>query len=150
MSGVLLLFVFLSLRDFFKLRAGKSEEVALAMPEGLKKLSKKLMRKSRLAGFGFLGALVLGVLLSLLEFVCTGQVYLPTLMYLYQADPGGYFGPLLAYNASFILPLVLVFVLLLAGVGQRAIVDWTQKHLPLTKLLLAGLFLALAVLIFVI
>jgi cytochrome c biogenesis protein CcdA len=55
MSGVLLLFVFLSLRDFFKLRAGKSEEVALAMPEGLKKLSKKLMRKSPPGGLWFFG-----------------------------------------------------------------------------------------------
>jgi hypothetical protein len=149
MSAVLLVFVFLSLRDYWKLKQGKTNEVALAMPESLKKLSKKLMRKSRLAGFGFLGALTLGVVLSLLEFVCTGQVYLPTLMYLYQIDPGGSFFPLLAYNLAFILPLALVFVLLLSGVSQKVIVGWTQKHLPLTKLLLAGLFALLAVLIFI-
>jgi hypothetical protein len=149
MSAVLLFFVFLSLRDYWKLKQGKTDEVALAMPESLKKLSKKLMRKSRLAGFGFLGALTLGVVLSLLEFVCTGQVYLPTLMYLYQIDPGGSLFPLLAYNLAFILPLALVFVLLLSGVSQKVIVGWTQKHLPLTKLLLAGLFALLAVLIFI-
>jgi hypothetical protein len=64
MSAVLLVFVFLSLRDYWKLKQGKTNEVALAMPESLKKLSKKLMRKSRLAGFGFLGALTLGVVLE--------------------------------------------------------------------------------------
>jgi hypothetical protein len=65
MSAVLLLFVFLSLRDYWKLKQGKTNEVALAMPESLKKACpKSSCVRAAWQGFGFLGALTLGVVLE--------------------------------------------------------------------------------------
>ncbi len=91
-------------------------------------------------------SLVLGFLVSIFEFACTGQVYLPTLAYLVRIDrqvSAVLF--LLLYNLCFILPLLVVFAGSYLGVSSARITDAFQRHMGKVKLGLAVVFAGLAV-----
>ncbi len=66
------------------------------------------------------GMPVLGFLVSVFELACTGQVYLPTIVYLVRTERqlGGYLY-LGLYNLGFIAPLLGVFGLSVAGQPQQ-------------------------------
>jgi len=142
-AGLCLLFGVISLRDFFAGRKGAPQEVLLRLPKRLKsKIQVTVTKKSR-SGNIALGALSLGFLVSLLEAVCTGQVYLPTIIFVTKVA-----GPLrrdaykllLMYNLAFIVPLLIVFGLIYAGVGSQRLADFTQRHILKAKIALAAVF----------
>jgi cytochrome c biogenesis protein CcdA len=92
-----------------------------------------------------LAGLALGVLVSSLELVCTGQIYLPALMVMNRTGmTGRSLLLLMAYNLAFILPLVLVTVLAAHGVSGKALAEFARRNVVRTKLLMAALFLLLA------
>ena len=96
-----------------------------------------------------LAALAVGFCVSLVEAVCTGQVYMPTCVLIMQ-DPEFRSCAtlyLVLYNLMFIMPLVAVFVLALLGYVSKGFNDFFKKHLGLTKVLLSLVFLALFVLL---
>ena len=92
----------------------------------------------------------MGFVVSLVEAVCTGQVYLPTIVVVLKEAGDNFWRAaefLLIYNLMFIVPLVLVFMLALAGYESATFSGWLKKHLGLAKLLLCGVFAALLVLL---
>lgn len=96
-----------------------------------------------------LAALAVGFCVSLVEALCTGQVYAPTIVLImqdpaYRARAVAY---LLLYNVMFILPLVLIFVLSVLGYESKGFNDFLKRHLGLTKLLLCAVFLGLFILV---
>ena len=96
-----------------------------------------------------LAALAVGFCVSLVEAVCTGQVYMPTCVLIMQ-DPEFRSCAtlyLVLYNLMFIMPLVAVFVLALLGYESKGFNDFFKKHLGLTKVLLSLVFLTLFVLL---
>ncbi|MBP5429952.1 MAG: hypothetical protein J6Y25_03600 [Elusimicrobiaceae bacterium] len=136
-------------------RTKKSEKMLLQLSKSNKEYIHKVMRFFlkdkhsslwRLLGASF----VVGFVVSGVEAVCTGQVYLPTIIVILK-QAGEHFWKaafyLLTYNLMFILPLVLVFVLTLCGKESAAFNNFLKKHLGLTKLLLCGVFLGLLVLL---
>ena len=81
----------------------------------------------------------------MLEFVCTGQVYVPLIRYM-TTVPGGRaraVGLLLIYDAAFVAPLVAVFVATYFGLSSAALLAAFKRHAHTGKLLLAMFFLAL-------
>ncbi|MFA6079316.1 MAG: DUF1573 domain-containing protein [Candidatus Omnitrophota bacterium] len=93
----------------------------------------------------FLASLAIGFSISILESVCTGQLYLPTIIFVlktasYKLQALFY---LLTYNIMFILPLIAIFLLALAGVSSQAFASIFKKYFFMVKVLLALLFLAL-------
>lgn len=96
-----------------------------------------------------LAALAVGFGVSLVEAVCTGQVYVPTCVLIMQ-DPAfrvRAVSYLVLYNLMFIVPLVAVFVLALLGYESKGFNTFLKKHLGITKLLLCAVFLGLFVLL---
>jgi len=92
-------------------------------------------------------ALISGFLVSLLEAVCTGQVYLPTISFVLKSttlklEALGY---LLLYNLMFIAPLIVIFVLALLGVTSQQFSGFLKKHLGLVKIAMAAVFFGLGV-----
>lgn len=87
-------------------------------------------------------ALVTGFLVSLLEAVCTGQLYLPTITFMLKESflRRRAFAYLLLYNLMFIMPLVAVLVFGLLGVTSEGFSAFIKRHMEAVKLLLAGLF----------
>lgn len=140
----LVAFAVLSLWDARMAALGRSRSVVLRLPTGLDRVVRRLARTQRHGTLGVATAFVLGALISLLEFVCTGQVYLPTLVYLNQSGSDGALGLLLWYNLAFVVPLVVVFAVVQGGLGHQRLVLWARSNVAASKVLLAGVYALLA------
>lgn len=135
----------LSLRDYFRVRKGGTEDMALKLPEPLRKRINATIREGSKASRYYLGAFVSGVLISFLELACTGQVYLPTIIYMTSVPAlrGKAVPALLLYNLMFILPLVVVFVLAFYGTSSKDFTRFLKENAAPVKLGTAVLFIGL-------
>ena len=128
-------------------RSGRTEDISLQLPKAIKPRLHRLisghLRGRHLAA----GALVTGFLVTLLEAVCTGQVYLPTILLMTQSTGLRLRGwlYLLFYNLLFILPLLIVMVLAYGGLTWERLARVTRSHLVLLKVLLGVVMVGLAV-----
>jgi cytochrome c biogenesis protein CcdA len=143
----LAVFAGLSIYDFTLIRAGRPGEMLLQLPSALKRRIHSSIR-GRVRTTALVGSsLVLGFLVSIFEFACTGQVYLPTLGVLARLHRQADALALLAlYNLCFIAPLLIVFGASYLGVSSGRITAFFQAHMGTVKLALAAVFVGLAVL----
>ena len=150
MIVILLLFSFISFRDAvcFK-RGGGKEDIWLKLPASLSDRIHRLLKRGMSYHVLLPGIFLTGILVTLIESVCTGQVYLPTLV-LMAKETGGikWFLLLLLYNLMFILPLILIFVIVYRGVNTMQLIHWSRHHIVFSKYLLGVLFFLLAILIY--
>ena len=142
----LLVLAALSFNDFRLLKRGEGEKMKLKLPDRIRKRINQIIRKRTAFGGFVIGAVVTGFFVSLFELICTGQIYLPTLVYVVQVAEfrGRALLYLLLYNIAFIIPLVVVFVLVRFGITERHLQTFLARHAALTKILTAFLFLLLA------
>jgi cytochrome c biogenesis protein CcdA len=86
---------------------------------------------------------------SLLEAACTGQVYLPTIVYIVKNTKLRLkaLTYLILYNLMFILPLIVIFILSLVGFSSQKFNVFLKKHLGTIKIILAFIFLLLGLLV---
>lgn len=140
----------LHLRDALRYRkSGNAADMDMGLnAQTHRKIHDKIHTWGKLTGvMAIPAAVVLGCVVSSMEFVCTGQIYLPMLV---AINASGFnfqaFVLLLVYNLAFIVPLVAVTFLAYYGVGAQALAKWARNHVLLTKVLMALLFLALAIL----
>ena len=145
-----------ALYDYFRYKkTGSSDDTILQLPKIFKKqiniVIGSRLRKKKQEGLVSLAiaSLVIGFLVSLLEAVCTGQVYLPTIVFILKNTDLRLkaLGYLLLYNFMFILPLVIVFLLSLLGVSSNWLNNFLKKNLGRIKILLAVVFICLGILI---
>ena len=143
--AALVVFALLSLFDYTRIRAGAPSEMILQLPSSLK-LRIHTSIRARAKTVALVGSsLAMGFLVSIFEFACTGQVYLPTLAYLARVGKrADALGLLILYNLSFIAPLLVVFAASYLGVGSKRITVLFQRHMGKVKLALALAFLVLA------
>jgi len=141
-------------------KTGSTEGLVLQLPKPVK------MRIHKVVGFFYrknlpekqqnikpslirlvFSALISGFLVSLLEAVCTGQVYLPTISFVLKSTTLKFaaLGYLLLYNVMFVVPLLVIFILALLGTTSQQFSDFLKKHLGLIKILMAILFFGLGV-----
>lgn len=135
-----------SFLDFLKARRGEIGDMALNLPHGLRMRINEVIRRGRKSRTFVAGAFVTGVVVSFLELACTGQVYLPTIIFVVsrpemrmRALPF-----LVLYNLLFILPLVVVFVLAYYGTGSKQLTQFLQRRAAAVKLGMTLLFAGLA------
>lgn len=143
--AALVVFAGLSVYDYTLIRRGRPTEILLQLPAAFKRQIhtsiRTHVRTAAIAG----SSLVLGFLVSIFEFACTGQVYLPLLAYVARIGGGARaFGLLVLYNVFFILPLLLVFAASYLGVSSGRITTFFQTHMGKVKLALAVVFVGLA------
>ena len=144
--GLALVFGFLSLYDFVLCRKGRTSGVILQMPAFLKGRVHGVIRKEARVNRYILAALATGFVVSVLELVCTGQVYLPTILFVSRAQPfkANAIAYLAIYNIMFIVPLLAVFSLAYLGTGSEKISVLFQRHVSWVKLATSLFFFALA------
>ena len=148
MIALLALLSVLSLYDFFKVRQGRGAESILQLSAGIKKRIHRTVRMRTRSPFLLLSSFAAGAAISLYELGCTGQIYLPMLVYMVRQKAGlSTVGPLFLYNTGFILPLVLVFYLFYKGSDSAGIADYFNRHLGAVKLATALLFALIAILL---
>ncbi|MBI5830772.1 MAG: hypothetical protein HZB16_00490 [Armatimonadetes bacterium] len=146
-------FAGLQLRDVLRLRRGApTRELSAHLPLRLQQTVHSLLRWStRLDRGRWLLAVATagsGVLVTLVEMVCTSAVYLPVLALLPTAGVRSRaMALLLTYNVGFVLPLAAVVGLTLLGVGSGRVAALARRHLAAAKLALALLLVGLAALL---
>jgi len=141
------LLVALSLYDFRKIRQGRIEDISLKLPQALQRRVHQTIRERRDIS-GFISAtFITGFFVSLLELACTGQVYLPTIIFVTGVPElrGHAVAYLILYNLMFILPLVIVFLLTFYGTTSKQLTLFFRAQAGTVKLLTALLFAILGV-----
>jgi cytochrome c biogenesis protein CcdA len=140
---------FLSFRDALKFKkVPVFSVVTLKLPEGVKVLIRKIAMESwsgpavALAGFGC------AFLVTLLDALCTGQVYVPVLA-LISHEPGAWrsFALLVVYNLAFVAPLVAVFILASRTTDAFQMAKWSSRNVIPAKVALGVVFALLGVLV---
>ena len=136
----------LSLYDAVQLKKGRSSDMKLQLPEFLKKRIHRTIREKSKSPRYFGAAVVAGFIISLLEFTCTGQVYLPTILFVMSIPSlkAGAFSYLILYNIFFILPLLVIFGVVYWGVTSEQLAFFLKRRAMAIKLITALLFFALA------
>lgn len=148
LAAIALALVFggLSLYDFFLCRKGRISGVVLQMPAFLKGRVHGVIRKEVRVNRYILAAAATGFVVSILELACTGQVYLPTILFVSRAQAFrvNAIAYLAIYNIMFIVPLLAVFSLAYAGTGSERVSVLFQRHVSWVKLATSLFFFALA------
>lgn len=136
-----------SFLDYLKARRGDIGDMSLNLPHGLRMRINAVIRKGRNARAFVAGAFVTGVVISFLELACTGQVYLPTIIFVSSIPELRVraISYLVLYNLLFILPLVVVFILAYYGTTSKDLTRFLQKNAAAVKLGMVILFASLAI-----
>jgi hypothetical protein len=145
--ALLLVLASLSVRDAVLASRGRTKEMTLQLSDKMKRRVHRVVRTRVRRASMITGTAVIALLVTIFEFSCTGQVYLPIIMHLARTEGHGDSYALLAlYNGAFILPLLLVFGISYAGAAMDSIAAFFSRRVAAVKALLAVVFLGMAVL----
>jgi len=147
MSASCLVLAGFSLHDYVLARQGKLKEMRLNLPEQLRE---RIKGRIRGASGAFIGAaFVSGLVVSLLELACTGQVYLPTISFVVGIPSMRTYAIayLVLYNLLFVSPLLIVLLLAVYGTSTSRFQDWFAQNAARSKMAMAILFLVLGLLL---
>ncbi|MDD2689673.1 MAG: hypothetical protein PHT41_05960 [Candidatus Omnitrophica bacterium] len=151
----------LAFYDFFKFKKTKQTEgLLLQLPSSIKNQIHRIIglhyrntknqesQKQRRNILGLLfSALITGFLVSILEAVCTGQTYLPTITFVLKTSGLKLhaWAYLLLYNFMFIVPLLAIFFFALLGVTSEQFSNFLKRRLLTVKILMGTLFFGLGI-----
>ena len=134
--------------DFIHVVKKDFGKVRMQLPERFRKWNHEMIGKlTKIPGRLWYPALfLLGIVISAGEFLCTGQVYLASL--LYMADRSGGFGAELAgnlvlYLAAMCVPMVLFVILVSRGKTIMSASHLSVKMLPVVKIAYSMFFFVL-------
>jgi cytochrome c biogenesis protein CcdA len=146
-AGLCIVLAVLSIKDYFTARGGNLEDMTLTLPKQLRRrINATIHEGGRRATRYYIGAFITGLLVSFIELACTGQIYLPTIIFMSSVPSlrGKAVSYLLIYNLMFIIPLIVVFVLAYYGTTSKQLSDFLQKHAAPVKLGMSIVFILLA------
>ncbi len=136
-----------SFSDFLKARRGEIGDMSLNLPHTMRKRINAMIRKGRGTEAYVVGAFVTGLIVSFLELACTGQVYLPTIIFVTSVPELRVRAVLylVLYNLLFVLPLIVVFIMAYYGTTSKELTRFLQRNAATVKLGMVLLFASLAV-----
>ena len=138
-AGLIFLLGLLQLKDVFWYGKG----ITLRISSKAKPIIEKFMESGTL-----ISIIILGVIVSLFELPCTGEIYIGilTVMSLHKTFGIVY---LLIYNLIFILPLVILTYLVYRGTSTEKLRSWTTSNRKYMKLISGLLLIGLGIYIFI-
>lgn len=124
----------INIKDFFLYGKGFS----LAIPEGIKPLIEKHIKKATIPA-----TFAVGLLVALFELPCSGWIYLSIISSLAKSAEICYARIcLLVYNVVFVTPLVVLLLLGTFVLSSKKLEDWREKNRKVMRLLM-GLVMVL-------
>ena len=140
---------FLDFINFIRTKSVKS--MTLGLPKSIKKKIHKVIRDGIGTRGLVAGSLSVGAFVAVLESICTGQVYLPVIIFVAKSSELKMtaISYLVLYNLMFILPLVIVLIITYFGVKSESLGNFFGRHLAASKLIMTLLFLGLGILLLV-
>lgn len=146
-AAVALSFAFFNISDSIRARSGNTKDLSLQMSGRMKRLTHSIIRRHANSRYIVFAAGITGFLISLFEFGCTGQIYLPTIVYIFDIPGFSYKALffLMLYNTMFVLPLFFIlFTVTVLGVKSNIAGRALAKRIPIVKMCTGGFFLFLA------
>lgn len=144
--GVLVLvFAYLSFIDYIKIKKGEGKDITLQLPKIFKSSAKNIIKKQPKSSLIFLTAFLIAFPISIIEFLCTGQTYLPTIVYIIgipELLKRALFY-LIIYNLMFVIPLIIIFISVFFGMTNRSLAEFMRKNVAKIKLITSAIFLIL-------
>jgi cytochrome c biogenesis protein CcdA len=136
----------LTFRDYLKARKGETSEMTLKLPLSLRRQINKVIRESAQTRAFVIVAFFTGFVVSLIELACTGQVYLPTIVYVLSVPElaARAYLFLVLYCLAFILPLIVVFALSYFGTTSEQLGQFVNRHTSTIKFITGVVFIGLA------
>ena len=139
----------LSVRDAFRYRKEKvPSAIALQLPDKVKRLIRVVAETSWsgpavvITGFGC------GFLVTLLDSLCTGQIYVPVLALISrEAEAWRSLMLLAVYNLAFIATLIVIFILAAKGADSERMSRWSKRNVFPSKIAMGIVFVILGVLV---
>ena len=141
----------LNLLDFWNARKKEYGKIRAQLPEGLRRLNHRLIRKLQEVPDAWLipALFALGAVISAGEFFCAGQLYAASVFYMVSTGSAGF--RVLLLLAVFVLCMCLVqtvFILIVCKTGNLFQVSGMMREgMPVIKLIYAVLFFLLTVLL---
>lgn len=156
-AGLAIILGIYSLYDWYIYNKTKDpQRIKLRLPDFIKRRTQKIIQDSSRDKNKTMIELIItvfssGFLVSLLESICTGQTYVPTIAYVVKEPSlrASALGYLALYNLMFILPLAVILIAALKGVNSETFSKIARSHLGTIKLLTAGLFFLLGALLLI-
>lgn len=154
-SWVMMIFGFflfiLNFWDFLAARQEKYGDIKNQLPKFIKKFNKQIIgffsnQINKGGKLMYIFTFALGVIISLTEFLCTGQIYLPVIVALIQFSDTLNFVAILylvLYNLAFVGPLIIIAVLTIRTQSVMGTSNKVRENLHWIKLLNAILFLVI-------
>ncbi len=140
-------FACVSVYDAVLAARGRAKDMLLKLPGAVQSRLHSAVRGYAKTGGLVLATISLAVVIVLLETVCTGQLYLPTVQLLVRAGEHRYIWGLLLYNLAFIFPLIVLFLLVSLGISSEKFSRLYRRAMPAVKIAMAVVFVALTVLL---
>ena len=133
--------------DFFNARHEKYGKIRVQLPQGLRSFNNRIIKKAAATGSRFLipAVFLLGVVVSAGEFLCTGQIYLATILYVMRSGDTAAVPSFLTYVTAMIIPMCVLLFLCARGRRLLEMSEFARRNMPVIKLANAVLFLAFAV-----
>ena len=149
LSIALFLLGFLSVRDAYRYRKEKvPSAIALQLPDKVKRLIRVVAETSWkgqavvITGFGC------GFLVTLLDSLCTGQIYVPVLALISrEVEAWRSFMFLTVYNLAFIAPLIVIFILAAKGAYSERMSRLSKRNVFPSKIAMGIVFVIFGVLV---
>ena len=143
---IVLLLIYLNLKDAYLISRGKKMELKLNNKSIIR--MHKIIKRTSSMRFSTVLAFFTGAIVSLVEFPCTGQIYIPIILLIKEQALKGYFY-LFLYNIFFILPLILLFLIIYLGINISKIIKFYSKNIVAMKIAFSGFFLILFLIYFI-
>ena len=147
-SILALAFGFFYLLDFIHVLKKDYGRERLRLPERFRKWNHTMIKKLTEIPkhFWYPVLFLLGIVISAGEFLCTGQVYLASLLYMVKQNQGfdmQLAGNLVLYLTAMCVPMVLIVVLVSRGKSVMSASNLSLKILPVVKLAYSIFFFVL-------
>ncbi len=147
-AAALMILGFINLYDYLLCLKGREKYMISQLPLARKLKIHKLVRASGSSKKIYMSVFICGLIVSVYEFGCTGQIYIPTIVYVMKTSDYKIkaYSFLLLYNAAFIIPLLITLLIVYRSAGATALLNFFNRNLKFSKLFTAILFFMFAVL----
>ena len=152
---ILAFLIIMNIRDYFAVKNEEYGKIKMQLPIALRRFNHKWIKKiseQKNTKLLFIVSFGLGMLISVGEFLCTGQIYLATIVYVIQTstvfdlNAAIYF---FLYGIALIIPLVLLTFIIHKGKEVLDISEIIRGKLHIIKLVNATMFLLFAIIVLI-
>jgi len=139
----------ISFVDAFRFKkSGDTKDMKLQLPKKLKLLVHKIITKYMTGKRLIVGTVIAAFLVTIVDTICTAEVYLPAIVMMVQNSSGmsqfKALSYLILYNLIFVLPLIAILTAAYYGVTWNKLASMTQRNLTIVKILFGTVMIALA------